>query len=327
MICELEHKIFTIEDTEFEGLALALFQFQYNHSPVYQEYTRLLGVDPLTVNSIARIPFLPIDLFKTHRVITSVFQPEAVFESSGTTQTIPSRHFVKDLSLYKMSFRKCFESFYGPVKDWCILGLLPSYLERNNSSLVAMVQDLVKTSHHAQSGFYLYEHEKLSEILQHLEMKQQKTLLIGVSFALLDFAEKYTQPLQHTIVMETGGMKGRRDELTRPEVHEILKRAFGLPVVQSEYGMTELLSQAYSRGEGVFESPAWMKIILREEDDPLVIKNTGRGLINIIDMANIYSCAFIATDDIGIIHPNGSFEVLGRRDNSDLRGCSLMAAE
>ncbi|MBC7827334.1 MAG: acyl transferase [Chitinophagaceae bacterium] len=325
MICELEHKIFTIEDTESEGLALALFQFQYSHNPVYQQYVRLLDIDPLTVNSITEIPFLPIDFFKTHRIITTSFQPGAIFESSGTTQTTPSRHFVKELSLYKISFQKAFENFYGPLQDWCILGLLPGYLERQNSSLVLMVHDLIINSQHPQSGFYLYEHEKLFGSLQQLEKQKQKTILIGVSFALLDFAEKYPQPLQHTIVMETGGMKGRREEMTRSQLHECLKGAWGLPTIHSEYGMTELLSQAYSREDGIFESPPWMKVMLREEDDPLMIKNNGRGLINVIDMANVYSCSFIATDDIGLVHPNGSFEVLGRRDHSDLRGCSLMA--
>ena len=326
MICELEHKIFTTEYTEFEGLALALFEFQYNQNPVYKQYVDLLGIDPYTITVIDKIPFLPIDFFKTHRVSTTAFQEEVIFESSGTTQVSRSRHFIKDLAIYRHSFTKGFESFYGPIQDWCILGLLPAYLERKNSSLVHMVNELITMSMHQQSGFYLYEHESLYNVLEQLQRKQQKTLLIGVTFALLDFAENYSKPLKHVTVMETGGMKGRKEEMTRSEVHSILKTAWNLPAVHSEYGMTELLSQAYSTGEGRFECPPRMRVLLREEDDPMTIKDAGRGLINVIDLANIYSCSFIATDDIGLLNPDGSFEVLGRRDNSDLRGCSLMAA-
>ncbi len=327
MICELEHKIFTSEDTGFEELALALFQFQYNQNPVYKEYVNLLEIDPYTVLALDKIPFLPIDFFKTHRVSTTEFREDAVFESSGTTQSTPGRHFVKNLSIYHQSFSKGFERFYGPVSDWCILGLLPGYLERRSSSLVSMVNELIRMSGHRSSGFYLYEHEKLSAVIEQLEANGQKTLLIGVTFALLDFADNFPMSLKHTVIMETGGMKGRREEMTRAEVHEILKTAWRVSAIHSEYGMTELLSQAYSKGEGVFECPPWMKVVLREEDDPLVIKENGRGLINVIDLTNIYSCAFIATDDIGLFHHAERFEVLGRRDNSDLRGCSLMTAE
>ena len=323
MICELEHKIFTSEDTEFEELALGLFQFQYSQNAVYREYVQLLAINSHNVTSLDTIPFLPIGLFKSHRVSTSS-REEAVFESSGTTQVIPARHFVSDLSIYYKSFTTTFEDFYGPASEWCILGLLPSYLERKNSSLVAMVNRLIQQSGHPDSGFYLHDHAALSTVIQRLESTGQKTILIGVTFALLDFAEKFSMPLQHTIVMETGGMKGRREEMTRDEVHEILKTAWSLDEIHSEYGMTELLSQAYSKGEGVFISPPWMKIFLREEDDPLRVKHRGRGLINVVDLANIYSCPFIATDDVGLVHSNGSFEVLGRTDNSDLRGCSLM---
>jgi hypothetical protein len=326
MICELEHKIFTIKDTEFESLALELFRFQYKENVVYQQYVRLLQVNPLTVTSIQKIPFLPIDFFKSHRVVTTSFEPEVIFESSGTSQTSRSHHLIKKFSLYRQSFRIAFENNYGPASDWCILGLLPSYLERKNSSLVAMVDELISMSEHPQSGFYLYEYEKLSRVLEELKTQEQKTILIGVTFALLDFAEKCPKALHDTVVIETGGMKGRREEMTRPEVHSLLKSAWNLPVIHSEYGMTELLSQAYSNGDGIYKSPTWQKILLREEDDPLVIKTQGRGLINIIDLANIYSCAFIATDDIGMLYSNQKFEVLGRRDHSDLRGCSLMAA-
>ena len=326
MICELEHKIFTTEDTGFEELALALFQFQYNQNPVYRQFVDLLDIDPYKVFGLDKIPFLPIDFFKSQRVATTTFHPETVFESSGTTQTIPSRHFVKDLCIYSQSFQAGFERSYGPIADWCILGLLPSYLEKKNSSLVTMVNELIRMSGNERSGFYLYDHENLSELITRLEQDGQKTLLIGVTFALLDFTEKYSFSLKYTTVMETGGMKGRREEMTRNEVHQLLKAAWNLQTIHSEYGMTELLSQAYSKADGIFECPPWMKVFIREEDDPFAIKNMGRGLINIIDFANIYSCSFIATDDVGILHRNGNFEVMGRRDNSDLRGCSLMAS-
>lgn len=326
MICELEYKIFTTEHTEFEGLALAIFQFQYEHNPLYGRYVDLLSIDPSTVNTLGKIPFLPIDFFKTHRVATTNFAEEVVFESSGTTQTVPSKHFIKDVSIYKESFAKCFEQFYGPISEWCVLGLLPGYVERANSSLVFMVNELIAESRHEYSGFYLYEHEKLLKVIKRLNTSGQKTLLIGVTFALLDFATNYPEQFNNTIVMETGGMKGRRKEMTRTEVHSLLKNAWNIPAIHSEYGMTELLTQAYSPGEGIFKCPSWMRILLREEDDPRLTKTSGRGLINVIDLANIYSCSFIATDDIGVLHADGSFEVLGRRDNSDLRGCSLMAA-
>lgn len=326
MICELEHKIFTIEDTGLEAFALAMFRFQYEQNVVYRQYVDLRGTDPYRVSSVYNIPFLPIEFFKTHRITTTSFQEEAVFESSGTTQTTASRHYVKDLAIYQQSFIKGFESCYGAIQDWCILGLLPSYLERKNSSLVAMVDELIKRSKIEQSGFYLSDHARLRNVLQQLETRHQNTLLMGVTFALLDFAEAYPQSLRHTTVMETGGMKGRREELIRNEVHGILQNAWNLPSIHSEYGMTELLSQAYSQGNGIFKCPSWMRILIRDEDDPLSIKTKGRGLINVIDLANIYSCSFIATDDMGFLHSNGTFEVLGRRDNSDMRGCSLMAA-
>jgi hypothetical protein len=273
---------------------------------------------------VEQIPFLPISFFKTQEVVCGRFEPQAVFESSGTTQTTNSRHFVKDISLYKKSFLHCFELFYGPVKDWCILALLPAYLERKNSSLVMMADVLIGLSENKYSGFYLYNHEELFQVLEKLEKAGQKTLLLGVTFALLDFAEKYSLPLNHTIIMETGGMKGRREELTREQVHSIIKKSFSVSNVHSEYGMTELLSQAYSKADGVFNCPPWMKIVLRDEDDPFAISGSGTGVINIIDLANIYSCSFIASDDAGRLHADGSFEVLGRLDHSDIRGCSLL---
>lgn len=327
MICEHEDKVFSVDKPGFEALALEIFRFQYEHNPVYQQYAKTLGRVGAQVSSINQIPFLPVGLFKTHTISSTSFKPEAVFESSGTTQTINSRHFVKDLSIYRKSFLTAWQQFYGPVGEWCIIGLLPSYLERKNSSLVVMVDELVRETRHAESGFYLYEHEQLFATLQRLEKAGQKTLLIGVTFALLDFAEKYPIPLSNTIIMETGGMKGRRSEMTRPEVHEILKKAFQTKNIHSEYGMTELLSQAYSTGDGIFQTPPWMKVLVRQEDDPFDVRTSGSGVLNVIDLANIYSCSFIATDDIGKVFADESFEVQGRTDSSDIRGCSLMVAD
>lgn len=294
------------------------------------------------VKTFNQIPFLPISFFKTHAIQTTDFTPEMVFESSATTGTDRSRHFIKDLALYEESFLKGFAHFYGSVKNWCILALLPSYLERKNSSLVYMAGKLIDWSEHPQSGFYLNEYEKLFAVLNELEKRKQKTLLLGVTFALLDFAEKFSLKLNNTIVMETGGMKGRREELLRSEVHEVLKTSFHLNTIHSEYGMTELLSQAYSSGDGLFACPPWMKVLVREEDDPLQVsygdEGGGKeervsrpanvrhkaGAINIIDLANVYSCSFIATDDVGELYADGRFSILGRLDNSDLRGCNLL---
>ncbi|HLG41406.1 MAG TPA: hypothetical protein VI461_17130, partial [Chitinophagaceae bacterium] len=259
-------KIFSHKTEDFESLALEVFRFQYDNSPVYRDYVNALSINVEAVKSIAQIPFLPVQFFKSHSVATTLFDPEAVFESSGTTGSTNSRHFIRDIDLYKTSFSKGFEFFYGSVKDWCIIGLLPSYLERRNSSLVYMVNDLVKQSNHLQSGFYLDEFDKLSSTMNQLEKVKQKTLLIGVTFALLDFAEKFPGTLSHTIIMETGGMKGRREEMIRAEVHDILKKSFGVPVIHSEYGMTELLSQAYSKGNGIFHCPPWMKVLIRDDE-------------------------------------------------------------
>lgn len=318
-------KIFNIFPGSFEGLALEIFRFQYTRNPVYRDYVNALGINVSGVHSVVEIPFLPIRFFKSHRVQADVFEPAAVFESSGTTGSVSSRHFVRDTGLYRESFNRAFRLFYGEPSDLCIIGLLPSYLERQHSSLVYMVNELVLQSGHPDSGFYLDEWEKLAGVLEALERKKQKTLLIGVTFALLDFAERYPMQMQHTVVMETGGMKGRREELVRQEVHERLRGSFGLANVHSEYGMTELLSQAYSHGEGVFHCPPWMKVMVRDEEDPLTIHTVpARGAINVIDLANIHSCSFIATDDAGSVYDDGSFHVLGRLDHSDLRGCSLL---
>jgi hypothetical protein len=325
---EWHDKIFSVTESGFRQLALDIFHFQYEANSVYKSYVNALGKTPSDVDEIEKIPFLPISFFKTDEIKTGKFKAEVIFKSSGTTQTINSQHHVKDVSIYTQSFTTGFRKIYGDPQEWCILGLLPSYLEKGNSSLVYMVDDLIKQSQHPQSGFYLYDLEKLKEILFSLERVNQKTLLIGVTYALLDFAEKFPMPLANTIVMETGGMKGRREELTRMEVHDQLKKAFGKTEIHSEYGMTELLSQAYAKKEGRFQCPPWMKVLIRDDEDPLTVQHSASGVvsgaINIIDLANAYSCSFIATDDVGKLYPDKSFEVLGRMDGSDLRGCSLL---
>jgi hypothetical protein len=326
----LSDKIFTANEDNFSSIALEVFQFQYQNNAIYRQYCNSLKIDSQKIIGIQQIPFLPIQFFKTHKITTTDFEAEAIFESSGTTQTVNSKHFVKDISLYKKSFNEAFRLFYGDPADWCIVALLPSYLERNNSSLVMMADSLIKQSGHQQSGFYLNEWKQLLNTLTELEKQQQKTLLIGVTFALIDFAELNSFPLHHTVIMETGGMKGRREEMTRERVHEILSNSFQLKKIHSEYGMTELLSQSYSKGDGIFNCPPWMKILLREEDDPFAIHaadatTTISGAINVIDLANIYSCSFIATEDAGKLYPDSSFEILGRLDNTDIRGCSLLA--
>lgn len=331
MTCEWHDKIFSLGQNGFQELALEVFRFQYENNPVYNSYVNALGVKPAIVHQIEKIPFLPISFFKTDEIKTGRFNAEVVFESSGTIQTINSRHHIKDIPIYTESFTRTFESVYGKISDWCILGLLPSYLEKGNSSLVYMVDSLIKQSGHLQSGTYLYDHKKLSDTLIFLENSGQKTLLIGVTYALLDFAEQFPMRLNHTTIMETGGMKGRRKEMTRMEVHEQLKKAFGKSEIHSEYGMTELLSQSYAKKEGRFQCLPWMKVMIRDEEDPLSVSVTRlqtvppiSGAINIIDLANVYSCSFIATDDVGKLYPDESFEILGRMDGSDLRGCSLL---
>ena len=324
------NNLLSVTPKNFSETALNIFKFQYQHNPVYHQYCQALHTDSIKIDAIEKIPFLPIAFFKTHTIATTQFKPATIFESSGTTQTINSKHLVKDIGLYEQSFTAAFNLFYGNPQDWCIIALLPSYLERNNSSLVMMANKLIEQSKHAESGFYLNEFDKLHHTLVQLEKQQQKTLLIGVTFALLDFAEQYPLQLQHTTIMETGGMKGRRAEITRQQVHHILGTAFNVNKINSEYGMTELLSQAYSKGEGIFNCPPWMKVLVREEDDPLSVLVADKnklisGAVNVIDFANMYSCSFIATDDAVRLHPNESFEILGRLDNSDVRGCSLLA--
>jgi phenylacetate-coenzyme A ligase PaaK-like adenylate-forming protein len=319
-----------IENAEaFKDIALSVFQYQYAQNGLYRSFADALHIKPEQVKELTQIPFLPISFFKTHEVTTG-FKPEEaelVFMSSGTTATdTPSRHYVRDAALYENALLHGFRQYYGAPDEHAIIALLPSYLERGNASLVYMAQVLMRESGHVANGFYLDEWDKLHSTLQALEATGQKTLLIGVTFALLDFAEAHPMQLNHTIVMETGGMKGRKKEMTRAEVHSFLKQQWGLPHIHSEYGMTELLSQAYALRDGIFQPTATMQVLVRDINDPLEITTEGSGCLNIIDLANLHSCAFIATDDLGNISQDGSFTVLGRMDHSALRGCSLMTA-
>lgn len=319
-------QIFAIDNpTAFEQAALAVFRHQAEHCAVYRDYIRYLNIAPAAINSYLQIPFLPISFFKSHDVVSTADQPEIVFSSSGTTGQTTSRHLVSDVKIYEQSFNLAFEQFYGNPKDLCILALLPSYLEREGSSLIYMVDDLLKQSQHPQSGYFLHNLETLNQILLALKASRQKTILIGVTYALLDFVESFQLDFPELIVMETGGMKGKRKEMVREELHQILTAGFGVSHIHSEYGMTELLSQGYSYGDGIFNCPPWMKILLRDTSDPLsLLEGKQSGGINVIDLANINSCAFIATQDLGKVYPDGSFEVLGRFDNADIRGCNLL---
>ncbi len=325
MIPSFVNNLFELSETRFSELVQQSFQFQYNNNPVYRSFCEALHVEPTEVSTMEAIPFLPVSFFKTHRIESTEFTPETLFESSGTSQTIQSKHYVKSLALYEEAFTKGFIRQYGSPENYCFLGLLPSYLERSHSSLVYMVQKLMEKSNHPMNGFYLNNFKQLADRLQLLEKEGQSTILIGVTFGLLDFAEQYQLPLKKTVIMETGGMKGRREEMTREQVHQQLKKSFSVDTIHSEYGMTELLSQAYSKEDGIFHCPPWMKVLVRDEDDPLHISTKGKGAINIIDLANVYSISFIATDDVGEVFEDGSFRVLGRMDNSDIRGCSLLA--
>jgi len=319
-----QQELFDFNKFSFKDKALALFMLQYANNLVYKDFVDRMGCNPNAVNELTKIPFLPVGFFKSHSIIAEGFLPELVFESSGTTGMINSQHLVHDVSIYKQSFKEGFKQFYGNPEEWVIIGLLPAYLERQGSSLVYMVNDLIALSKNENSGFYLYNYEQLHQLLLKLESKQQKVLLIGVTFALLDFSEQYEMNLKHIVVMETGGMKGRRKEMTRVEVHEQLTNRLGLQSIHSEYGMTEMLSQGYSYGEGIFYPSKTMKVMIRSEDDPLEVQSTGTGIINVIDLSNVYSCAFIATEDVGRVYDDGRFEVRGRVDNSDIRGCSLL---
>ena len=310
---------------QFEKMALKVFRHQYDHNLVYRQFCDFVKKDKQTVKSLKQIPFLPIQFFKSHDVVSTIDEPQAIFTSSGTTGSITSRHLVTDVSLYEQSYRQAFSQFYGNIEDYTVLALLPSYLERQGSSLIHMVDDLIQLSNNSNSGFYLNDYDALVSKLLEQERDNKNVLLIGVTFALLDLIEKQNFKLENTIIMETGGMKGRRKEMIREELHEILTKGFGVKSIHSEYGMTELLSQAYSLGNGIFECPSWMQIHIRDTEDALTYISNGKtGGINVIDLANINSCSFIATQDLGKKYDNGSFEVLGRFDNSDIRGCNLM---
>ncbi len=327
MLQNFQH-VFSIQTADFAKTALSLFCFQFETNHLYREFAVQLKRTPDNVKRLEDIPFLPIEFFKTHKIVckdTGVY--DEVFLSSGTTGMEQSHHLVKDINYYINSFEKSFRHFIGNPEEMVIMALLPSYIERKGSSLIYMMDYLIKKSPYAESGFYLNNLDKLALSLMQLDAGGHKVLLLGVSFALLDLIEQYQFKLNNTIVMETGGMKGRRKELVREELHEILCRGFGVNKIWSEYGMTELLSQAYSKGDGLFETPAWMKIFIRDVNDPFFYLPNGRtGGINVIDLANVNSCAFIATKDLGKIHNNGKFEVLGRFDNSDIRGCNLLIA-
>ncbi len=349
--------IFNIKTSEeFKQAALSVFNFQVLHNPVYRQYIDSLKINVNSVTSLEKIPFLPVEFFKSHKVLVEDTRQEEedrrqkleaikqetqtlnlehetskLFTSSGTTGTITSKHYLKDIRVYELSYLKGFEYFYGDIKDYCIIALLPSYLEREGSSLIYMVADLIKKSKHPQSGFYLNNYSELLITLKQLEVSNQKTILLGVSYALLDLAElieknrKQKEVFKNTLVMETGGMKGKRREMLKEELQALLCSAFGTSVIHSEYGMTELLSQAYSKGGGLFNCPPWMKVMIRETNDPFAFLPPQKtGGINIIDLANINSCSFIATQDLGKLHSADAFEVLGRFDNSDIRGCNLL---
>jgi|TARA_B110000196_G_scaffold84501_1_gene73004 phenylacetate-coenzyme A ligase PaaK-like adenylate-forming protein len=322
----METSIFNIQNKqEFKALSLAVFKHQFKNNKVYRSFCDLLFVHPSSISTIEEIPFLPIQFFKSRKVLSSLDEIQETFTSSGTTGDSTSKHLVTNINLYKESYLKGFAHFYGNIEEYTVLALLPNYLERQGSSLVFMVADLIEKSKKVESGFYLDNIQELANKLLELNRNGQKILLIGVSFALLDLIEMQQFNLKNTIIMETGGMKGRRKELVREELHTILQNGFGVTEIHSEYGMTELLSQGYSKGNGVFETPPWMKILTRDTEDALSINASGKnGGINVIDLANYNSCSFIATQDLGKVYENETFEIIGRFDNSDIRGCNLM---
>ena len=322
----MQNAVFNIQNqSDFKTCALQVFRHQFKNNTVYRSFCDLLYIHSSDVKKVEEIPFLPIQFFKSHAVLSSNQAVKETFTSSGTTGSSVSKHMVTDLSWYTKSYTKGFEHFYGPIEEYTVLGLLPNYLERDGSSLIYMVDDFIKKSNKPASGFYLNNLTELSKTLIALDKKGEKVLLIGVTFALLDLIERQQFKLQNTIIMETGGMKGRRKEMIRNELHEILCAGFGVSKIHSEYGMTELLSQGYSSGDGVFYCPPWMKILARDTEDALTMVGTNKtGGLNVIDLANYNSCSFIATQDLGKVDNNGSFEVLGRFDHSDIRGCNLM---
>lgn len=323
---EIKSRIFSLStEQEFNDISLEIFRFQYANNDIYKRFVDFLGKKPELVQQFRDIPFLPIDFFRDFKIVTGKMSIPLLFKSSGTTGMHTSTHFVAEPKLYERSLLKNFKLNYGEPSQYTIMALLPSYLEREDSSLIYMVKKLINQSGDEKSGFYLDNLEALSENVQRSILRKKQVFLIGVSFALLDLADRFPQEMKNTIVMETGGMKGRRKEVVREELHEVLSKAFGVPSIQSEYGMTELLSQAYAKKNGLFRSPPWMKVLIRDINDPLGYVRAGKtGGINVIDLANIYSCSFIATQDLGRMQADGQFEVLGRFDNSDVRGCNLM---
>ncbi len=322
-IDQFRQNLFQTSSTSFEEKALWLFRHQAAFNPLYKDFVTYLGINPETVDSVSNIPFLPIELFKNHEIKTGTWTTEAKFTSSGTTGNNTSTHHIKSLDFYLKNTATIFSHFYAAPEEYVVLALLPSYLERSGSGLIAMVNHFIDLSNNAESGFYLYNHEALASKLASIQSK--KVILFGVTFALLDFAEKHPIDFPELLLFETGGMKGRKEEMTRSEVHHQLKQGFNVPHIQSEYGMTELQSQAYSRANGLFETPPWMKILIRETDDPLTLSRLEKtGGINVIDLANCDTCAFIATEDLGRLYSDGSFEILGRIDHSDARGCNLL---
>jgi len=318
--------LFTISShKQFEKMALKVFRFQYESNLVYHEFCDFLNTDVQKVKSLEQIPFLPIQFFRSHEIVSTTDAIQEIFTSSGTTGTITSKHLVTDVSLYEQSYQNAFSEFYGNIEDYVVLALLPSYLERSGSSLIYMVKDLIELSNNEHSGFYLRNYDELITKLVALDNTGQNVILIGVTYALLDLIEQHKFQLKNTIIMETGGMKGKRKEMIREELHEKLCDGFGVQSIHSEYGMTELLSQAYSLGNGIFECPSWMHILIRDTEDALTYVDYGKsGGVNVIDLANINSCSFIATQDLGKKYPNNSFEILGRFDNADIRGCNLL---
>jgi len=323
---KISDKIFNIQsDENFNKCAIEVFKHQAIHTKIYQQFLQLLNVNTSEIKHYTQIPFLPIQFFKTQKIITTGSTPEIIFSSSGTTGTTVSKHLVADLDWYKRSFQLTFQQFYGNTSEIAVLALLPSYLERSGSSLIYMVEDLITNSRQSESNFFLYNHHELFQTLNKLKKVGKKTILFGVTYALLDFLENYKINFPNLIVMETGGMKGKRKEMVREELHAILCKGFGVKAIHSEYGMTELLSQGYSTGHGLFLTPNWLKVLIRDPNDPLSIINEFKtGAINVIDLANYNSCSFIATQDLGKQHADGSFEILGRFDNSDIRGCNLL---
>lgn len=323
----LQNRIFNIINQEdFSKAALDIFNYQYDNNPVYRSFVESLGKDYSEIKSVSEIPFLPVEFFKSHKIISGTLPVEKIFESSGTTVNTRANHYINNLDLYEESFLRTFKMFYGDPEEYLIAALLPSYIERKGSSLIYMTEYLINKSKNSSSGFYQNNIQGLIRTIYKARSEHKKILLLGVSFALLDLAEKYSADLSGVVVMETGGMKGRRKELTRAELHFILKERLNVPFIHSEYGMTELLSQAYSKGEGLFYCPPWLKIVIRDPLDPLSLFSEPdiTGGINIIDLANFNSCSFISTGDLGKLHDDGGFEVLGRFDSSDIRGCNLL---